>query len=146
MKNDENCPAPDAAPLAMLPAAADRLARLKRASLHEQAQRSLWQLGALARRVEHEAPEVQARLRAAVEAMQLVCARLGLAVHDDRRPAPRRSAGAACWAWVGAVVHLGRTSFSRPRPNVSRPGSRSGLQHDQRDRDSDRRRRVDLPR
>ena len=55
-----------------------KLERLKRASLRDQSRRAAWQLGALARRVQREAPEVHGRLRSAVEALQLLSAQLGL--------------------------------------------------------------------
>jgi hypothetical protein len=56
----------------------DMLARCKRASLHKQTKQAVWQLGALVRRAEREAPEVHLRLRAAVEALQLLNARLAM--------------------------------------------------------------------
>ena len=56
----------------------DMLERCKRASIHKQTKQAVWQLGALARRAEREAPEVHLRLRAAVEALQLLNARLAM--------------------------------------------------------------------
>ena len=61
----------------------DMLARLKRASLHSQVRRSVWQLGALVRRVEREAPEVHSRLRSVVEALQLLNARLAMEAANE---------------------------------------------------------------
>ncbi len=63
----------------------DQLARWKRASLRDEAQRAAWQLGALLRRAEHEAPEVHVKLRVAIEALQLLRARLVL---EDRAAIP----------------------------------------------------------
>ena len=60
-----------------------KLERLKRASLRDQSRRAAWQLGALARRVQREAPEVHGRLRSAVEALQLLAAQLGLELASD---------------------------------------------------------------
>lgn len=74
----------DARPTAAdLGSIADRLACYKRASLRSQAQRAAWQLGALVRRVEHEAPEIHQRLRGAVEALQLLSAQLAPELAGD---------------------------------------------------------------
>jgi len=54
------------------------LERCKRSSLRTQAWRAAWELGALVRRTQQEAPEVHQRLRNAVEALQVLGARLAL--------------------------------------------------------------------
>jgi len=71
----------------------ERLARCKRASLRSQAVRAAWQLGALVRRVEREAPQVHRRLRSAVEALQLLGAQLTLELEVEAAPErpPRRA-------------------------------------------------------
>ncbi|MCA8948860.1 MAG: hypothetical protein KDE27_05115 [Planctomycetes bacterium] len=61
-----------------------RLAQLKRSSLGEQALQAAWQLGALVRRVEHEAPAASPALREAVAT--LLQLREELARQDPRRP------------------------------------------------------------
>ena len=65
----------------------DPLARCKRASLAQQARRVAWQLGALVRRCEREAPEVQMRLRIATEALQLLSARIQQELEAQGAPA-----------------------------------------------------------
>ena len=68
--NDDQRPERDSVPTATQRSCTDgQLERYKRASLGNQAQRAAWQLGALVRRVEHEAPHVQRPLRDAVEAL-----------------------------------------------------------------------------
>ena len=64
----------------------ERLARLKRASLREQALEAAWRLGALVRRVEHEAPEVHGTLHHAVAALRGLCMRLGRESADEQSP------------------------------------------------------------
>ncbi len=86
MEDRDRCPEPVARPTAP---DADLLARHKRMSLAAQARQAAWQLGALMRRAEHEAPEVHRRLRVAVEALQLLSARISVALASDR-PAPGR--------------------------------------------------------
>ena len=54
----------------------DTLERLKRESLREQAMNAAWQMGALARRAEHEAPEVHRRLRDVEASLRALCDRL----------------------------------------------------------------------
>ena len=78
----------------------DMLERCKRASLHKQTKQAVWQLGALARRAEREAPEVHLRLRAAVEALQLLNARLAMeAAGELPLPVPQMTrAGSALGA------------------------------------------------
>ena len=66
----------------------DLLAQCKRASLRNQSRRMALELSALARRAAEEAPEVHDRLRHAVEALQLLSARLRLA---DEAGAPADS-------------------------------------------------------
>ena len=73
-------------------ARADELARYKRASLRDQSLRAVWRMEALLRRVKHEAPEVHTRLRCAVEALQLLSAKLALGSADvppETKAAPR---------------------------------------------------------
>ena len=60
----------------------DRLEQLKRDSLREQARTAAWQLGALARRAEQEAPEVHRRLRDVEESLRALCDRLALPPGD----------------------------------------------------------------
>lgn len=82
--NADHRPDRDAAPTsAGLAATDDLLAHHMRASLGHQALRAAWQLGALIRRAQREAPEVQRPLRIAVE----VLLRLG------ERDAARRAGG-----------------------------------------------------
>ena len=67
-----------------------RLDSLKRASLQHEAERAAWQLGALVRRAQHEAPEVYLRLRSAVEALQVLAARLAIESAEKGRATPAR--------------------------------------------------------
>ncbi|MFN3242490.1 MAG: hypothetical protein ACE37K_13385 [Planctomycetota bacterium] len=62
------------------------LERCKRASLRTQAWRAAWELGALVRRTATEAPEVHPRLRQAVEALQVLGARLALEDEPEAQP------------------------------------------------------------
>ena len=107
---------------------ADRLERLKRASLRDQAVRAIWQLGALLRRVEREAPHVHQRLRIAVEALQLLGAQLQLDI-DARQHEP---------------VDTAPTRFSSRSSQVRGSAGRSRSKHEQRDPDQDRARGADL--
>ncbi|MGK0153301.1 MAG: hypothetical protein ACI9SE_000245 [Neolewinella sp.] len=61
----------------------DTLARYKRASLRDQALRAVWRMDALLRRVKREAPEVHSRLRVAIEALQLLSAKLAIGSAGD---------------------------------------------------------------
>jgi hypothetical protein len=75
MTNDDHRPGRDAAAIEAQRAATDGpLARLKRASLRQQALGAAWQLGALVRRVEREAPEMHRRVLVAVAALQQLVA------------------------------------------------------------------------
>jgi hypothetical protein len=65
------------------------LERCKRASLRTQAWRAAWELGALVRRTATEAPEVHPRLRQAVEALQVLGARLALEDEPEAQPGTR---------------------------------------------------------
>lgn len=68
--NDDTRLRRDVAPASADPADTDHgLARCKRRSLGSQALRAAWELGALLRRVEREAPDAQRPLRAAVEVL-----------------------------------------------------------------------------
>lgn len=60
------------------------LERCKRSSLRSQAWKAAWELGALVRRTQQEAPEVHQRLRNAVEALQVLGARLALEDESER--------------------------------------------------------------
>ena len=71
MKNDDHCPDRDAVPTAADLASTDGLLEhYKRVSLGHQARLAAWQLGALVRRVEREAPEAHRRLLDAVKVLQ----------------------------------------------------------------------------
>lgn len=78
------------------PAPDDDLARCKRASLGREALRVAWDLGALVRRAEREAPEVHDRLRAAVAALL----RLGDRLAESR--APERAGDRAARSGTGS--------------------------------------------
>lgn len=64
----------------------DALARSRRAGIRRQLQRALGDMESLARRAATEAPEMQDRLRRAVEALQLFGCRLSLS--SEAEPAP----------------------------------------------------------
>jgi hypothetical protein len=91
----------------------DMLARCKRASLHKQTKQAVWQLGALARRAEREAPEVHLRLRAAVEALQLLNARLAMESAGEL-PLPVGPATRAGSALGAGELRQGRLALDVP--------------------------------
>ncbi len=94
MNNDDPRPERDAAPAAADLASTDGLLeRCKRASLGRQALCAAWQLGALVRRVEHEAPEVHRQLRDAVEVLRLLGEQHALEHAGDRVPRPTAEPG-----------------------------------------------------
>ena len=88
----------------------DMLERCKRASLHNQTKQAVWQLGALVRRAEREAPEVHLRLRAAVEALQLLNARLAMEAAGELLSPVRPMARAGSALGVGEL-RQGRLSL-----------------------------------
>lgn len=69
-----------------------RAERCKQLSLKEQAQSASERVGALLRRVESEAPELTARVRGAVEALQLLNLHLSIDADDGAVRGGRRHA------------------------------------------------------
>ncbi len=106
--NHDHHPERDAVPTSADLAPTDGLlAAYKRASLSRQALHAAWLLGALARRIEHEAPRAHRPLRDAVAALLLLGDQLALRQAGDRAPQPTVGAEATSETWPAGLPRQG---------------------------------------